>query len=60
MEVQALLGKQALALLGDFAVHAAEDGVEIFDDRDLGAEARPDRTEFQADDAAAYDDHRRR
>ena len=42
--------------LRDLAVHPPEDLVEEFDDRDLRAEARPDRTDFQPDDAAADDD----
>ncbi|EGE56106.1 hypothetical protein RHECNPAF_750070 [Rhizobium etli CNPAF512] len=58
MEIDALLGEHALKLFRDFAVHAAEDGIEIFDDGDLGAEPRPDRAEFEADDAAADDDQR--
>src|SRR5690606_35302906 len=41
----------------DFAIHAAEHRVEIFDHGDLGAEPRPDRAQFQPDDTAANDDH---
>src|SRR5690606_13593526 len=52
-EFDALLGEHALELFCNLAVHTAEDSVEIFHDRDLGAEARPDRAELKADDAAA-------
>ena len=60
LEVEALLGEHALELLGDLAVHAAEDRVEIFDHGDLGAEPRPDRAELEPDDAAADHDQGRR
>src|SRR5690606_29477717 len=56
-EFYALLGEHALELFCNLAVHTAEDSVEIFHDRDLGAEARPDRAELKADDAAADHDH---
>ena len=56
LEVDALLGKQALRLLGQLAIHAAENVVEVLDDGDLGAEALPDGTEFETDDTAADDD----
>src|SRR5690606_18889620 len=56
LEGEALLGEQALELLGDLAVHAAEDIVEVFDNRHFSAEACPDRTELEANDTAANDD----
>ena len=56
LELEALLFENALELLGDLAIHARQDAVEIFDHRDLGAEAAPDRAEFEADDAGADDD----
>src|SRR5690606_35555 len=56
LECEALLGKQALELLGDFAIHAAEDGVQILDDCDFRAEASPDRAKLQTDDTTANDD----
>ncbi|MNV23794.1 hypothetical protein D3C71_1148300 [compost metagenome] len=56
LEIETLLGEQTLRLLGDFAVHAAENIVEVFNNGDLRAEARPDRTELEADHAAADND----
>jgi hypothetical protein len=56
LELHALLGENPLELLGDVAVHAAEDRVEILDHGHLGAEPRPDRAHFQPDDAAADHD----
>ncbi len=50
-EGHALLGQAALEGGGDFAVHARADLVEEFHDRDLGAQATPDRAELKADDA---------
>ena len=59
-EVQSLLFEDAQELLGDIRIHAAENGVEIFDDGDFRTEPRPDRAKFEADHATADDDHRRR
>ena len=56
LEGDALLFEDALEALGDVAVHAGQDAVEIFDDLDFGAEAAPDRAEFEADDAGADDE----
>ena len=47
------LPRMPLELLGDIAIHAAEDLVEIFNYRDLGAETGPDGAQFEADHAAA-------
>ena len=55
LEIHPLLGEDPLELLGDLAVHAAQDLVEILDHRHLGAEPAPDRAHFQPDDAAADD-----
>ncbi|MPL74175.1 hypothetical protein SDC9_19985 [bioreactor metagenome] len=59
-ELQPLLGQNLLEGLGDLAVHAGGDRVEIFDDRHLGAEAGIDRAHLEADDAGADDHHRLR
>ena len=56
LELEALLPEDALELLGDLAVHAGQDAVEILDHRHLGAEAAPHRAELQADHAGADDD----
>ena len=42
--------------LRDLGVHAGQDAVEILDHHHLGAEAAPDRAEFEPDDAGADDD----
>ena len=55
-ERKALLLENALALLGDLAVHAGQDAVEELDDRHLGAEPPPDRADLQPDDAGADDE----
>src|SRR3546814_2191812 len=54
--LEALLLEDLVGFLADFAVHAGQDLVEIFDHRDLGADAPPYRAQFQADDAAADHD----
>jgi len=56
LELEALLLEDALEILRDLSVHAGEDRIEEFDDRDLGAEPSPDRAELEADDAAADDE----
>ncbi len=43
------LREQALELFGDFGIRAGQDPIEIFDDRDLGAEPLPDRAELEPD-----------
>ena len=48
--------RRPLRQLGDFGVGSGQDAVEIFDHRHLGAEPRPDLTEFQPDDTGT-DDH---
>ena len=57
MELDALAGQHAFERLGDFPIHAAKDFRQVFDDGDLGAEAAPDGAQFQADNAAADNDH---
>ena len=54
--VEALLAEDAVRLFHDVVVHAREDGGQQLDDGDLGAEPLPDRSELEADDAAADDD----
>ena len=54
-EAKTLLLQHPLKLPGDLAVHARQDAVEEFDDGDLGAQARPDRAEFEPDHAGADD-----
>ena len=56
-EFDALLGKDALRLLGDFAVSAGQDAVEVFDNRDFRPKTPPDGAEFKTDDTGADDDH---
>ena len=53
---EALLLEDLVGFLADFAVHAGQDLVEIFDHGHLGAQALPHRTQFQTDDATADDD----
>ena len=56
LKAKPCLRQDALELLGDFAVHAGQDAVEIFDHDHLGAEPAPDRAEFEPDHARADDD----
>ena len=53
LELETLFRQQPLELLGDLAIHAAEDGVEELDHGHLGAEPCPHRAELEPDDAAA-------
>ncbi|MNH00220.1 hypothetical protein D3C79_594070 [compost metagenome] len=56
LEHHALLGQGLLQGLGGFFVGARADAVEVFDDRDLAAQAAPYRTQLKADHAGADDD----
>jgi hypothetical protein len=56
IEGKALLFQNALELFGDFAIHARQDTIEIFDDHNFRAKTAPDRTEFETDHARADDD----
>ena len=56
VEIHALFGKNALGRLGQFAVHARQDAVEILDHGHFGTQAAPDRAEFQPDHAGADHD----
>ena len=56
-EVKALLLQDFLEGLGGLAVKARGDAVHEFDDGHLGPEAGIDRAQFEADHAAADDDH---
>ncbi len=53
---EALLLEDLVGFLADFAVHAGQDLVQIFHDRDLGPQPTPHAAQFQADDAAADND----
>ena len=57
LENHALLGQRPLERHGDLGVRAGDGPVEILDDGDFGAQAAPDRAEFQTDDPGADDDH---
>src|SRR6516162_1517240 len=54
-ELKPLLFPEALKLPRDLTVHAGQNAVQEFDDRDLGAEPVPDRAELEPNDACAYD-----
>jgi hypothetical protein len=56
-ELHPLLLQNPLEGLGDLAVIAGDQPVEILDHRDLGAEPGIDRAHLQPDHAAADDDH---
>ena len=53
LELEALLGEDALEALAHLGVHRRDQPVEEFDHRHLGAETRPDRAHLQANIAAA-------
>ena len=58
VELEPLLGQDLLEVLRHLCVHAgASDRAEELDHLDVGAEAGPDRTEFEADDAGSDHDH---
>ena len=56
LEFQALLGQDLLGFGRDLRVHAGQYAVEVFQHRDLGAQAAPDRSQFQADGSGADHD----
>jgi hypothetical protein len=53
LECQPLALQQALRRLGDLAVSAGQDTVEVFHDRHLRAEPGPDLAQFQPDHPGA-------
>src|SRR5262245_61507878 len=56
MEAKALLCQRLLQQLGDLGVSVRDDARQCLDNGDLGAEAVPDRAEFQPDVSTADDD----
>ena len=58
LELDALLLQRLLRSLGDLSVHTrTADLAEELDDRDLGAQPRPDRSHLKTDDSTTNDEH---
>ena len=56
-EFKTLLGKDALGLFDQLAIHARQNAVQEFNNGDFGTQTTPDGTKFQTDDASTNHNH---